>query len=156
MSGTNSRLVADKIRAHHAAMVAQLSQSVSRVLDAVALANNWEPARQEVVAYIDQELLPHAVAEESTIYASARQFAPLRGLVASLIFEHVCLGRLRNALAVAQTGLEAVSLASAFSHLFDVHAQKEDQFVVQDLENRVDVDLAGILGSMRQLLSGAP
>jgi hypothetical protein len=48
---------------------------------------------------------------------------------------------------------EALVLGTEAARLFDVHAEKENRFIIAVLEPRNDIDLASVLGDMHHLLS---
>ena len=144
-------VVASAMRAHHASM----SREVNRLTEAVWSAPaDWGSARDQLVHYLTTEVLPHARAEEVTVYTAGRQFKTLVGLVWSMVYEHEVIGTLTDQLAQATEWRGAADLASKLAQLFLVHAEKEDRFIIAELEPSGDVDLGAVLGDMHKALAG--
>ena len=141
---------AGAMRAHHAEMAAELNARTS----ALASDTDWTAARKNVVSYLLDDVLPHAQAEESTIYKIAMQYDSLSSLVQSMIWEHTIIRDLSHALANSANRDEALVIAGQAAQLFWVHAEKENRFIIAMLESRADVDLDGLLGAMRDSLAG--
>ena len=145
--------IGDQIARHHASMVATLKDHT----EALARARTPEAqqgALAQLVHYVDAELLPHAEAEEETLYARGRELVALAVLVASMTAEHRVLRRLRDALENPSLDADAhVLAAGAFAGVFEAHAAKENEFLVPGLI-AAGVDVGALLGSMRELLAG--
>ena len=72
VASTEADLIAvEAIKDHHAAMAGALGARVSAVQQAARSGQGVTAARDAVVAWSRDELLPHAAAEEQTIYAAA-------------------------------------------------------------------------------------
>ncbi len=142
--------VAQAMYGHHAIMVNQLQDLTHKVETAEI---GWESARDQVVAYLVEEVLPHAVAEESTIYRVGTEFESLKKLIESMLFEHTVIRRLTDSLRASVLRSQALSLAASAAKLFEVHAEKENRFIIATLEPREDVNLGAVLGDMHQLLA---
>lgn len=144
-------VMANTMRAHHASM----SREVNRLADALWNApGDWQSARDQLVHHLTTEVIPHARAEEETVYAAGRQCKTLVGLVRSMVYEHEVIGSLRDRLAQATEWRGAADVASKVAQLFLVHAEKEDRFVIAALEPSSDVDLGAVLGDMHKALAG--
>ncbi len=142
--------VAQAMRGHHAVMVQQL-QDLAHNLETAETA--WELARDQVAAYLVDEVLPHAGAEESTIYRVGRELESLSKLIESMLFEHTVIRSLTDSLRGSRVHRQALTLATSAAKLFEVHAEKENRFIIATLEPREDVDLGAVLGDMHQLLA---
>lgn len=139
------------IARHHASMVQDLKILATTVMEADGA--DRERARHDLIAYIDAELLPHAKAEESTLYARGGKDAALTTLVASMIREHDVLRSLRNDLAGHPTRTTLMLDTGAFTGLFETHATKENEFLIPGLL-AAGVDIGALLGSLREELTG--
>ena len=83
-------LAADRVVRHHAELAGTLSHLVERVVAASSTTDSSAAAtaRTRLVGWCRSELLPHAAAEEGTLYAAARDLDPTRLLVAAMTDEH--------------------------------------------------------------------
>ncbi|MCL8209052.1 MAG: hemerythrin domain-containing protein [Actinomycetia bacterium] len=146
--------VAQAIARHHAEMVQQLSTLTEQLTHVIRHGDAWQDVRDQIQGYADRELLPHAAAEESTLYARGRDDATLIPLIESLLAEHRALRRWRNRLVEALDAAEALLAAGALRALFTEHAGKEESWLLPGLVRR-DVDLETALGAMRSALAGS-
>lgn len=144
--GAEDRAVIAKVTAHHAEMSARLerlSAAVAQPGDGALLTSSLSA----LVEYLRREVLPHAAAEEETIYADARETAGGAALVDALVLEHQDLRSRAQALAeledpgavpgdghpapASQGDLRtrAATQAATVAALFHVHARKENEVV---------------------------
>lgn len=142
---------AEAVEQHHAQLAGALAAHVERLL---AVGSAWEPARDGLVAWCRTELLPHAAAEEKTLYPAASGFDRARLLVDAMVAEHVVITGLVDEVAGAADGVRAAAAGRALGALFDTHLVKENEQLLPLLAQAPDVDLAGLLGGMHQLLGG--
>lgn len=138
----------EAIVAHHAAMARELRSRVDALVAALALGDPTAGPADEIGDYVATELLPHAAAEEVTIYPAAEAYEGR--LIQSLLTEHEVLRRLAGELAGAREGSERVALAGALVELFSVHARKENEQVVPAIVDN-GVDLAALIGRIHEL-----
>ena len=143
--------VATAMRAHHASMVEEVRQRTEELWRTAA---DWGRARHALARYLQDEILPHARAEERTVYASSQQIPALAGLVRSMQYEHEVITQLAHRLEQAFDWHAAADVASRVAELFAVHAGKEDRFIIAELEASPDVHLEDILGGLREALAG--
>ncbi|MEU8247803.1 DUF2249 domain-containing protein [Nonomuraea sp. NPDC048916] len=139
------------IRAHHDQLgrtMADHSVTIARSVDRLMSPS----ARQEVlVAYCTEEVLPHAAAEEETLYRVAASRPETALLVRSMTREHVILRDLVGELEKAGTMGEIVSAAASLNALFQAHLEKENDVLLPALAD-AGVDLAGLLDGMHEIL----
>jgi uncharacterized protein (DUF2249 family)/iron-sulfur cluster repair protein YtfE (RIC family) len=147
-SENNSRAV-EAVEQHHAALAGALSTQVERLLGAGAA---WQPVREELAAWCHTELVPHAQAEEQTLYPAAADFERARLLVDAMLVEHGVITALVEDLAAATDGVRAAGAAAALRTLFETHLVKENDQLLPLLAQAPDVDLAGLLAGMHDLL----
>ncbi len=132
------RAVIAQVTAHHAAMVEELDRRTAALGDPD---QGLAGALAALVGYWRGEVLPHAQAEEETIYAVARGVAGGAALVAALVLDHRELRDRSEALAgiaAHVSGGEAVRRraaleAAAAAALFAAHARKENEVVLPAL-----------------------
>lgn len=141
---------ADAIVAHHAEMLCELQARTDALIGAVGLGEPSGPPSTALRDYIESTIIPHALAEEQTVYPAARTRE--RRLVDSLLLEHDALRRLAGELATAGGDVERVAAASAFVELFGLHAAKENEFVLPAILEDPAADLGALLGAMHTSL----
>lgn len=142
--------IAMAMRDHHAFMAQQLQNRVQSIETA---STTWESARDAVVAYLVDEVLPHAAAEESTVYRVGAKLESLRQLIESMLFEHVVIQGLTEDLRESSQQSRAITLGAQVAKLFEVHAEKENRFIIAVLEPMAEINLEEVLGDMHELLA---
>ncbi|HET9657658.1 MAG TPA: hemerythrin domain-containing protein [Kineosporiaceae bacterium] len=146
---TNARAAA-AIRSHHAELTGALQQAVTTLLDAV---DGGDPAgirdaTEHVVGWCERELLPHAAAEEETLYPAAASQEPARLLITSMTAEHELISRLVRELAASDRPISSVATAGALQVVFASHVGKENDLVLPLLESASGTGLADLLEAM--------
>jgi len=142
----------DAITQHHAELVGAVGAHSTALLDASGAGNveRASAARRDLVLFCQQELLPHAVAEEGSLYLLARSLPTARMLAEAMIGEHRVLAELVDELAQARSPLMASAAAEALRVLFELHADKENEFILPTLAQEPSVSLAGALVAMHE------
>jgi len=102
------------------------------------------PARNLLRAFLADEVLPHARAEERTLYRAARRDPGASLLVQALISEHRDLASRAATLGEPAQPAAIAAQAAAISALFASHAAEEDSLLLPALE-RSGADLAALL-----------
>lgn len=147
---------ADAVEQHHAEMAGALTLAVEG-LTAAARAGRGaeaEERRLELVRWCRQELVPHALAEETTMYAAAGRLPSARLLVEAMLAEHRAIVALVDELAATAEPVAASGLGRALRAVFEVHLAKENEQVLPVLVAAPGVSLADLLGGMHELLGG--
>ncbi|MEU3255544.1 DUF2249 domain-containing protein [Streptomyces sp. NPDC006997] len=144
---------AEAVEAHHTQLAGELA---GRVTLLVAAAER-DPAtadgvRAGLVDFCDRDLVPHATAEEDTLYPAARALPEARLLVESMIAEHRRLVALVDALRAGGNAVRAAADGRALQVLFEEHLEKENTLVLPLLAGAPDISLAGLLAGMHDLL----
>jgi uncharacterized protein (DUF2249 family) len=142
---------AERVVAHHAEMagrVAALVGTLARTDSAEAAIE----ARNRLVTWAREELLPHAAAEEDTLYGAGGQLSELRLLVRAMVAEHERITALVEALAQAETPAAAVAAAGGLEAVLDVHLHKENELLLPALVEAPSVSVAGLLTGMHEIL----
>lgn len=157
------------VRAHHAELAGRLDELAAAVLAAAtppvgdragqagapAGASADGPtvlAARELAGYASAELIPHAVAEEGTLYRAAADRQPARLLVTGMLAEHRVLAGLVEELATGTEPVRLAGAARALQVLFDVHLAKENDLVLPLLAADPTVSVAELLHGMHELL----
>ena len=140
---------------HHAALADGVARRVGALRAAAEGHARHETAAAELVAYLAEEVLPHAEAEEGTFYRAAAAKADLAETVAGMIDEHRQLISLVEQLATAGDASGALRHAEAIGSLFARHVTKENELVLPPLAADEAVDLAGLLAEMHRRTEAA-
>ena len=143
---------ATAIEQHHAEMSGALAAQVEAVLTAAVHGDGAATlaARQALVSWCREELVPHALAEEKALYPAAHGLDRGRLLVDGMLAEHQVLIGLVDELAAAGDTVRAGAAARALQVVFGSHLEKENELVLPLLTEAPGVSLAGLLGTMEQ------
>ncbi len=148
----------DAVVNHHATMSGALAVRAQAVVDAASRGDVGaaEQARADLSTWCERDLVPHALAEEKTLYPAARQSEPARLLIDAMLDEHRTITETVSALSrpLAQPGDEvrAAASATALRALFESHLWKENELVLPVLAARTDVSLTDLVGDIHELL----
>lgn len=145
---------AQAVAHHHDQMAGSLADLGHALL---AAARSQDPegvdrARSDLVAWCLHQLVPHALAEESTMYAAAGELTSGRLLVEAMLAEHRVIVGLVSQLEAAKDPFEAVAVTRALQVLFETHLGKENEQVLPLLVATPEVSVADLLGGMHELL----
>lgn len=145
--------VADQVREHHAAMVAELDRLTAALADAPEA--DREPARRRLEDWFSTTLVPHADEEEATTYRAASELAEGRLLVEAMVREHVLIKQLVADVADAGPSTAAAS-ARAVLLAFTSHQAKENDLVLPLLVAAPGITLSEVLEGAHGHQTGAP
>src|SRR5215469_15051682 len=140
----------EAIRAHHRELDEQLTARADAVSIAVTAGRPYEVAVAAFIAYLAGEVLPHASAEEKTIYPVAAACTDLGDMVGEMIAEHVFLSAAASRLAVLTDGTATAEHVQQIAGHFAAHAARENDVLLPALLADRSVDLAGLLAEMHQ------
>jgi iron-sulfur cluster repair protein YtfE (RIC family) len=142
---------AGAIREHHAELQDALRERVAGLRKAVQAGQSYEPAQRAVLAFLDTELLPHAAAEERSIYpAGDRGLTAL--LVEAMLEEHRNLIAHVMRLRGSVEAIDALADARVIQALFESHLSKENDLLLPALVADPSVSLGALLGGMHEIL----
>ncbi|HEU5002346.1 MAG TPA: DUF2249 domain-containing protein [Actinomycetota bacterium] len=141
--------------AHHRTLGDEVARRVGALRSAVAGQTPHEPAVAELVAYIADEVLPHALAEEHTLYQAASTRTELAATVAEMTDEHRQLAAQLEGLARTSDAPVAAGAAEEIGTLFAAHVAKENELLLLTLQADESVDLAQLLAQMQRLTEAA-
>ena len=108
------------------------------------------PVRNLLRAFLADEVLPHARAEERTLYRAARRDPDAGLLVRALTGEHRELASMAGRLGEPARPAAIAAQAAAISALFASHVAKEDSLLLPALE-RSGAGLAALLARESRL-----
>ena len=146
----------DAMLRHHHILVESVDTRIVALAEAVKNGTAFEPMVASLVAYLAEEVLPHAVAEEHSIYRVARTRINLTDTVDAMIVEHRVLASAIESLAEAATAPAALDQAQQIGKLFTTHVAKENTALLPVLLENVDVDLTQLLKEMHRLTEASP
>ena len=146
----------EAIQSHHRQLGAGVAQRVDALVDGIAAARGYELARAELVSYLVDEILPHAAAEELTIYPEAAKRADLAATVVTMVAEHRKLAGLVESIASASNAEDAARFARALAELFAAHVATENEVLLPTLVGDEAVGVAGLLTQMQRLTEPRP
>ena len=141
--------------AHHRALTDHVGIRVTALTEALSANISHEVPTAELVAFLAEEVLPHAIAEERTIYRAAATRAELSETVTEMIGEHWALASAIEQLANAPDGRRAGQQAEAIAALFEAHVAKENDVLLPSLLADDGLDLSQLLDEMHRLTEGA-
>lgn len=155
-SESDADAVAAVVR-HHAELAGALTSLVGSVLTAVAGEAGVgqgavTTARGRLVDFCTSELLPHAAAEESTMYPAAASDERARLLVEAMVAEHRVLEGLVAEVRGAEGPVRVAATANALRVLFDGHLAKENDLILPLIAADPTVSLTTLLAGMHELL----
>lgn len=153
-SDQRDAIAAEAVVTHHAQMTGHLQALTEAVLAAVSNGADVGPVQARLVDYARTELLPHAAAEEGTIYAAAAALPNLAVLVDSMLREHVSLAAVVDALEAAKAPGDVAGCAGGLWTLFEAHLAKENDQVVPRLAADSSVSLADLVDGLHELVGG--
>lgn len=152
-SSPEEATAAERVEEHHAEMAGRLDLLTARLVDAAG-ASGAEDARRDLLAWLREELVPHAAAEERTLYPAAAQLAESRLLVEAMLAEHALIHRLVADLEAAPGPVAAAATAKALETVFDSHLAKENDQLLPALVASSRFSVAEMLDGMHELLGG--
>ena len=134
---------------HHAA----LEEGVSRRVATIEAGGDGA-SMAELLSYMASEVLPHAIAEEQTIYKVAAQRENLAATIEGMVEEHRRLSAHLDRLATADER-SAITEAKAIEVLFRDHVAKENERILPVLAADAGVNLGTLLETMHSALEAA-
>jgi uncharacterized protein (DUF2249 family) len=140
---------------HHRALVEDVDTRIAAIAEAVGRGTPYGTAVGTLVTYLAEEVLPHAVAEESSIYRAAGARADLADTVNGMIAEHRLLASAIESLADAPTAPAALVQATQVGTFFATHVKKENELLLPVLLEDSDVDLVELLAQMHRMTEAA-
>jgi uncharacterized protein (DUF2249 family)/iron-sulfur cluster repair protein YtfE (RIC family) len=137
--------------AHHRQLGEGVERRVAALEGAVDGDGAFEIARAELVAYLAEEVLPHALAEEHTVYAEAAKRPEMAETVSHMVAEHRDLASGIEKVAASGAGAEAAAHARSVANRFATHVTQENDVLLPVMMADESVDVAGLLSQMHEL-----
>lgn len=149
---------AEAVEQHHAQLAGTLAALGEGLVAAAVGGDRSEAvaARRRLAEWCQRELVPHAIAEEQTLYPAAWATLDGRLLVEAMMAEHqVITGLVRSlgdADADAEDPVRAAANAVALRAVFESHLAKENDLVIPLLLRTPGASMADLLGGMHEML----
>jgi Hemerythrin HHE cation binding domain len=134
---------------HHAVLRRGLERRAGALCEAVESGVPFERQLTMLRDYLTGEIMPHAEAEERTLYQAGATQARGSELVRELTGEHHALAHLVGRLQPGADGTEAATVAEWIATLFAGHAAKENDLLLPALTSS-GADLAALLADMHE------
>lgn len=146
----------EAVENHHTQMSGELTLLVANLANLANAADGSEAtsARSRLVAWARESLVPHALAEEKTLYPAARELTEGRLLVDAMLTEHVAIVAMVDEVEKADTHVAAAAAGRALQALFAVHLDKENDQVLPLLAASPNHSIARLLEGMHEVLGG--
>jgi hypothetical protein len=143
------------VERHHAAMLKQLTGLVAALMAAVEArdAATEGVARAKLLDWCENELVPHALAEEGPLYGGPRATPEGRLLVEGMLAEHRVIVSLVEELRTS-TGLAAAVAGAIIQRLFALHLEKENGLLMPFIAASPDMSLAEAVEGLHELVGG--
>jgi uncharacterized protein (DUF2249 family) len=144
------------VEQHHAQLAGALALHMETLMLAASRggAESVLAAKDGLVGWCQDELVPHALAEEKAMYPAAQAQAAGRLLVDGMLAEHVVITGLVEKIARANDPIRAAAEAKALQVMFKSHLSKENELILPLLTGTAGVSVAELLGGMHELLGG--
>lgn len=151
MSNADDLRAAEAIRAHHVELHDTLRTRVVELRAAVQSSRPHDAAQRALVDYLETELLPHAMAEEATLY-TAGDTGLTALLVRAMREEHKGLIARVGTLRATDDGFVVATEATAILALFETHLWKENELLIPAFVADPNVSLTELLHGMHELV----
>jgi hemerythrin HHE cation binding domain-containing protein len=153
VSRAGSARAGEAFMARHAELQAVLDHWAGVLAAAADSGGPVRPVRNLLRAFLTDEVLPQARAEERTLYRAARRDPGASLLVQALISEHRVLASMAGRLGEPASPAASAAQAATISALFASHVDKEDSLLLPALQ-RSGADLAALLAREPRLAGG--
>lgn len=143
------------VESHHAAMLKQLDGLVAALVEAVEARNDAAEgtARAALLDWCDNDLVPHALAEEGPLYGGPRATAEGRLLVEGMLAKHRAIVGLVEELRTS-AGLSAAVAGATIQRLFALHLDQENGLLMPFIVDSPDLSLAEAVRGLHHLVGG--
>ena len=134
-----------------------LRQSLDDHVEALLLAVEEEPEdvadlRRRLVSLCEDVLLPHALAEERSIYPAAATDGRTRLLIEAMVAEHRTIAELVSVVRYAVHPVRAAAAAEALRVLVDTHLAKEDRIIFPLVAAVPGLSLETLVAGMHEII----
>ncbi|MGZ8690678.1 MAG: DUF2249 domain-containing protein [Aeromicrobium sp.] len=149
-SNAEDSAAAERVVAHHRVMLDEVRHLVEAVILAAAEGRDPYPARDALVQWCRDDLLPHAKAEEDVLYPVAHTITPQ--LIDTMIAEHAQLASLIDELGAQAQPVRIAAASRALLAVLDSHIVKENEHMLPLLAADPSISVSALLESMHGAL----
>lgn len=143
---TDDAALAENLKEHHSAMVAELDRLTSALLgptDPAAAVS----ARTALSEWLATALVPHAAEEEKTSYRAAGELPAGHALITAMLMEHALIRRLVGLFDAALDATAAAAYARALFEVFECHQRVENHIIFPMLVAEPSVSLVEVMSA---------
>ena len=143
----------EAVERHHAKMLQRLTALTDALTRSVEQRDSSaeHDARGVLLEWCENELVPHALAEEGPLYSGPRNTPEGRLLVEGMLAEHQVIVALVEELRAAQ-GVPAAIAAGAIQRIFALHLDKENRLLMPFVAASPDLSLAKAVSGLHELV----
>ncbi|CCG05662.1 hemerythrin domain-containing protein [Blastococcus saxobsidens] len=150
---TSLDLITAAAEIHHEDLRDRLVRHTQSVITAVTAHWPYEPARQDLVDFLNDELLAHTEVEEGLVYTAGENDRTAL-LVAAMLDEHRMMGALVREIEQATDGIDVALAAGALVVLYDVCVHQENRYLLPALAD-AGVNLTALVEDVPEIVGTA-
>lgn len=141
------------IEEHHGHMLQRATALADALVAAVAAgdAGTAYDEKANLIGWCEDELIPHAVAEEGPLYGPARQTTEGRLLVEGMLMDHQAIIGLVEELR-ENDGARAAAVGTAIARAFALHLKKENELLFPFIAQTPGLSLAEAVAGLEALV----
>ncbi|MDR7080771.1 hypothetical protein J2X01_000040 [Arthrobacter ginsengisoli] len=141
------------VEQHHAGMLKRLNALAATLSHAVQSGDTVaeHDAHEVLVEWCENDLVPHALAEEGPLYSGPRNMPQGRLLVEGMLAEHQVIVGLLEELR-GSTGVEAAVAAGSIRNIFALHLDKENRLLMPFIAASPELSLARAVEGLHELV----
>jgi hypothetical protein len=141
------------VEEHHGHMLRRATALADALVAAVAAADagTAHDEKANLIGWCEDELIPHAVAEEGPLYGPARETEEARLLVEGMLIDHQAIIGLVEELR-GSDGPRAAAVGTAIARAFALHLKKENELLFPYIAARPDLSLAEAVAGLETLV----
>ncbi|KQR63408.1 hemerythrin [Arthrobacter sp. Leaf337] len=143
----------EAVERHHASMLKRLTALVAALTSSVEKrdAGGEHDAHEILLEWLENELVPHALAEEGPLYGGPRKSAEARLLVEGMLAEHQVVVALVEEFRGAR-GVAAAVAAGSIQRIFALHLDKENRLLMPFVVSSPELSLAEAVSGLHELV----
>ena len=143
----------EAVERHHASMLRRLTALVAAFTSSVEKrdAGGEHDSHEILLEWLENELVPHALAEEGPLYGGPRKSAEARLLVEGMLAEHQVVVALVEEFRGAR-GVAAAVTAGSIQRIFALHLDKENRLLMPFVVSSPELSLAEAVSGLHELV----
>lgn len=141
------------VERHHGSMLRRLTALTDALTSAVENHDSVSEhdAHEVLLEWCENELVPHALAEEGPLYSGPRETAEGRLLVEGMLAEHQVIVALVEEFRGTR-GVAAAIAAGAVQRIFALHLDKENRLLMPFVVSQPGLSLAEAVSGLHELV----